>query len=96
MSTDVLPYYCPTAAWPKKGGGDRDKPPVHSLELNPCSRIAKKAGVCFEFPDISLFGVLGDTRQISPGISCPQVEEGEHVYTMPLGLGSTVRRKKIL
>lgn len=48
----------------------------------------------FEFPGI-LFSVwVSDTKQISPGISCPQVEEWEHVYTVPLGLGFTVGRKK--
>lgn len=69
----------------------------HLPELNahPCNGIANKAGVYFEFPDISLlFGVVGDRKQISPGISCPQVHEWEHVYTVPLGLGFTVGRKK--
>ena len=80
----------------RKDGGDHDKLPVHSLELNahPCSGSADKAGVYFEFPDISLFGVVGDTRQICPGISCPHVEEWEHVYTVPLALGFTMGRKK--
>lgn len=91
----MLPYCCPAAAWSKKDGGDHDKPPMHSLELNahPCSGIANKASLYFEFPDISLFGVVGDTKQISPGISCPQVEEWDHVYTVPLRLGFTVEEK---
>lgn len=39
---------------------------------------------------------LDDMKQMSPGISRPQAEEWEHVYTVPLGLGFTVGRKKIL
>lgn len=39
---------------------------------------------------------LDDIKQMSAGISCPQVEEWEYVCTVPLGLGFTVGRKKIL
>lgn len=37
---------------------------------------------------------LDDMKQMSAGISYPQVEEWEHVYRVPLGLRFTVGRKK--